>query len=546
MEGGTVILVGMGVILTLVGLALIVGMLAFVFQSMLFRIRAVRCNGRVVEVQQERNKFLPLIEYMTVHGLQKFRPQFWSVHRWNTGDEVAIAYDPANPARARLLEGLSNSIIAGAIYLFTSGALALGLGLAVFIVGIRRPAEQREEDVTAQFIAAAGQGDINTVRRMLASRPNLVNAGTGSRRIVNRPLYAAAKGLHPDIVALLLDRGASADAAVQGATALHATGENLTFDDTEASAKRVKIINLLLDRGANVNARSKAQTTPLFENAGDPKAVELLLAHGADVNVRDDRGRTPILRAATAWDSHAVQLLLDHGADIRARDREGNTALLMASMSGNLPVLELLLSRGAPAKVASDAGATPLHMFAAHAGVPGLDGLDALALLCSLGLRPDVRDHEGKTPLDVARNRLPQQNESSLRKGQNLVQFLSPGGPCDRFARNAPPVSEEERKFIVAGIACTQIGDTDGCARLAWSYDTGTGVQVNKQRAAELYKPACDTGKTWTCFNLARLYANGDGVPKNRAMATTLYRKACEGGDTDACEKLRSRDSRNQ
>ena len=79
---------------------------------------------------------------------------------------------------------------------------------------------------------------------------------------------------------------------------------------------------------------------------------------------------------------------------------------------------------------------------------------------------------------------------------------------------------------------------TDGCAKLAWSYDAGNGVRANKARAAELYKPACETGKVWACFNLALLYEDGDGVPKDKTIAAALFRKACDGGDADACKKV--------
>jgi ankyrin repeat protein len=462
---------------------------------------------------------------------------------------------------ARLGGGPEGRVDVGsAVAAVLGGGFFLAFGIVALVSGSQRPAEKKKEDLANSFIAAAERGDVDTVRRMLARQPDLVNAmetnawvkpGTRVPRnqaiqgfqVLNRPLHAAAKGLQADVVKLLLDRGADASATiVNRVTALHTVGEKVTFDNDEASARRVKIIELLIARGAKVNARSKSLKTPLHANAYDAKAIELLLAHGADVNARDGEGRTPLIRAAAigAWDNtEAVQSLLDHGSDANARDHDGNTALLLAA--GKLPTLELLLSRGASARIANDAGATPLHMFATYdVGVLELRNLDALALLCSSGLRANVRDHAGKTALDIARESLAAENDHPRRKAGigAIVRFLSPGGSCDRFARDSPP-TKEERKFIVSQLACAE-GDAEGCARLGWCYDTGTGVPANRTRAAGLYKPACDAGGMWACFNLALLYASGDGVPKDRAAARTLFRKACDGGDADSCHKLRS------
>ncbi|HSP14701.1 MAG TPA: ankyrin repeat domain-containing protein [Thermoanaerobaculia bacterium] len=439
-----------------------------------------------------------------------------------------------------------------------AGALFLGGGAIGIEVGIHRPAEEAKQEVAKRFIAAAGRGDIETVRRMLANQPDLVNVTEvnlppiGQRvplrrpigaygQIVNRPLQAAAEGLHADVVELLLDRGADVNATLANrVTALHAAGNKITVNADAASAMRSKVIELLIGRGANVNARKRTLQTPLHENVHDQKAVELLLAHGADVNARDDIEETPLLRAAAIpWiDAGVVRVLLDHGADIRARDHDGDTAFVNASI--NLEVLELLLSRGAAPKEANNAGDTALHRFAELGGSAELHALDPAAFLCSAGLRPDVRDRAGKTPADILNDRIAGESDSSrivwLRR---TARFLSAGGPCDQLARSSRPPSKEQRDVTVAEFACTN-GDTEGCAKLAWSYDTGTGVPVNRSRAAQLYGPVCDAGTAWACFNLALLYAAGDGVSKDETLAMAFYRKACDRGDADACLKVRS------
>lgn len=547
----------LGAFCILFGLAIIVPAVTSFFKSLLFRRRAQRCSGRVIDVQQMGKKFQPLIEYVSPHGSQRLRPPSWSAHRWNIGDEAAVAYDPENPGDARLIEGLGDA--GGTFASVLAGALFLGFGVLALVGGIQRPAERKKEEVANRFIAAAGRGDINTVRQMVTNQADLVNAeetnawvkpGTRVPRnraiqgfqVWNRPLHAAAKGLHADVVELLLDRGADANATISGwRTALHEVGDKITYNDDAASARRLKIIELLIARGANVNARSKAQKTPLHENASDPKAVELLLARGADVNARDDMGRTPLLHAAaTGWDtSHAVQLLLDHGADIHVRDHEGNTPLLNAVWAFSAPRIELLLSRGADANVRNDAGTTALHIAADSAAGPSLGrGLPTLALLCSYGLRPDIRDNSGKTPIDIARAKLAGEDDPAWMKRRRAVaQFLSPNGTCNRLARRAHEVSQDEIAFIGADAACAE-EDTDGCAHLGFSYDTGKGVAIDQKRAAELYTKACAKGSYWACGALGYLYSNGEGVAADEPRAAKLYRQACDGGEMTACSNL--------
>ena len=97
---------------------------------------------------------------------------------------------------------------------------------------------------------------------------------------------AAAFGEKPEVVSLLLDRGADINArSISGSTPLHLA----------ASSQTVEIVALLLDRGANINARDMDRETPLHlavrHNTSD--VVELLLYRGADINARNNEGKTP-------------------------------------------------------------------------------------------------------------------------------------------------------------------------------------------------------------------------------------------------------------
>jgi uncharacterized protein len=71
-----------------------------------------------------------------------------------------------------------------------------------------------------------------------------------------------------------------------------------------------------------------------------------------------------------------------------------------------------------------------------------------------------------------------------------------------------------------------------------YKHDTGKGVPVDKARAAQLYKSACDGGNIGSCFNLGLMYDLGRGVTQNKVYASRLYNKACNAGDADSCTNL--------
>ena len=56
--------------------------------------------------------------------------------------------------------------------------------------------------------------------------------------------------------------------------------------------------------------------------------------------------------------------------------------------------------------------------------------------------------------------------------------------------------------------------------------------QKNYQKAAELFKKACDGGNFSSCGYLGSLYANGSGVTNDINKAVELYKKAYIGRDS--------------
>ncbi|MHB0987445.1 MAG: ankyrin repeat domain-containing protein [Bellilinea sp.] len=159
---------------------------------------------------------------------------------------------------------------------------------------------------TLDLFEAAAVGELETVRRIVAAQPELVNAVAPDGF---QPLGLAAFFGHLDVAEFLIDAGAAVDSPSHNplkVMPLHSA----------AAGNRVEIARLLIDRGAPVNARQAEDFTPLHSAAqnGSLEIIQALLAAGAEVNVRDGEGKTPLAFALAENHQQAVELLLENGA----------------------------------------------------------------------------------------------------------------------------------------------------------------------------------------------------------------------------------------
>ncbi len=531
-EAAALLLVG--AIFALVGVAI----LALFIKSFFESFALTSCNGVVVEVEQRNGRYRPTVEYMPMYGAaSRVRSPSWSSVQYGVGQPVEVRYNAARPGEARIAGGAAAQLLGNIIILF-AGLAFFAMGAGVFYVGLKRPEQLKKQQAQEAFINAAGNGELSSVKQMLAADPTLINAVRVRRTggaVVDRPLHAAAKGLHADVVEFLIEHGADPNGTlVTGETPLVMAGSKIALSDDAASARRIEILNLLLDHGARVNAE-RGRTSPLHANAHNQKAAELLIAHGADVRATDSGGDTPLHSAADcSWDnSGTVDLLLQNGAVLDARNQKNETPLLKAAY--NARTAKPLIDHGARTDITNSSGETPLHIAAHYANNPGVE---ALALLCSCGLKADARDNNGNTPLALAQQQLQQETDSVwLQNRRDIVKFLSPGGECARLAKEAHAMSPEEREFLVTREACEN-GAPKRCRHLAWLYDSGKGVKADRARAASLYAKLCADGDSWACGNLGYLHHKGEGVAADEKRAAELYQRACDGDESYACYNL--------
>jgi ankyrin repeat protein len=149
----------------------------------------------------------------------------------------------------------------------------------------------------------------------------------------------------------------------------------------------VEIVRRLLSHGADPNARLKAPLLARQHNSGDPNLGE---------------GASPVMRAARSGDLALMRLLLDAGADVTLSTRAGMTPLLFATAPARrktdktaIEAISLCLDNGADINGVDANGQTALHLAVTQAD-------SIVSYLAERGARLDIKDRQGRTPLDIA------------------------------------------------------------------------------------------------------------------------------------------------
>jgi uncharacterized protein len=167
------------------------------------------------------------------------------------------------------------------------------------------------------FFEACGVGDTAEVARQLAGDPKLATTWTEAGWSA---LHLAAFSGAPEVVQLLLDRGAEVDARAR-------TRFKNTPLQAALLAGQLATAKLLLERGADPLVRQAKGFSPLHEAAllGRRDLVDLLLVAGAEINARANDGRTAVTEAARGKHKQLVDYLIGKG---------GHGAELAPSLSG--------------------------------------------------------------------------------------------------------------------------------------------------------------------------------------------------------------------
>ncbi|MEJ2202268.1 MAG: ankyrin repeat domain-containing protein, partial [Desulfuromonadaceae bacterium] len=94
-----------------------------------------------------------------------------------------------------------------------------------------------------------------------------------------------------------------------------------------------------------------------------------------------------------------IELALEKGADIHATNKSGETALHRAAFVGKVDIIDFLLDQGARINQKNMYDATPLFVAVLR------NQLEAVKKLLACGADPSIRNHEGLSPADQAREK---------------------------------------------------------------------------------------------------------------------------------------------
>jgi ankyrin repeat protein len=127
--------------------------------------------------------------------------------------------------------------------------------------------------------------------------------------------------------------------------------------------------------------------------------AKLLVKYGADVNFLSAGNWSPLHRACKGLPEIA-SFLIERGADIHAQTSDGWTPFEIALWAGHTQIGAYLIEKGADINRANpNRGFTPLHLAAV------LNDVALVQLLVDKGANLQAKDKDGKTPLDIAKEK---------------------------------------------------------------------------------------------------------------------------------------------
>ncbi len=300
----------------------------------------------------------------------------------------------------------------------------------------------RSLDHTQQIKAAILRKDEKTVSRLLDERPDLLSPMLWPTAIFQAKSLALTR--------LLLDRGLNPDECSAPRKPLHLAVYQCLPD----------IVELLIARGADANLRNPLGETPIelldaYEPRpeGDPDAARIrralheagakddlysvirageveplreMLNADPSLAKADSSLGGPLFVAARSGRVEAARLLLEFGADPNKVNSKGNTPLWFAAQSPARPassrvaVMKLLLEAGAEINYRCEDGTTALH-FAAQRGPA-----EVVEFLLSQGARGWIMDDREKTPADHAREMSVATDKEKIVRLFSEVRILDP------------------------------------------------------------------------------------------------------------------------
>lgn len=245
--------------------------------------------------------------------------------------------------------------------------------------------EARDANEATPLMTAAEHNNVALVNMLLEKGANPAN----KNKFNETALTFAARGGHPEIVAVLLTTLVAATDATEKKLALF-----------EALRGGNIVILEMADDAGKPSADPVEKTLDESQYSSWMKTVKLLLDKGVPIEARDEDGSTPLMVAAAYGETDMFKLLLSRGADIHAKSKFGSALMgaacqcAVATMNGTYNIIKILLEKGADPNERGRDGVTPLIAASGMQGDPAV-----LKVLLDAGADPTLKDKHGKTAL---------------------------------------------------------------------------------------------------------------------------------------------------
>ncbi|KAJ3102928.1 Palmitoyltransferase zdhhc17, partial [Phlyctochytrium bullatum] len=166
---------------------------------------------------------------------------------------------------------------------------------------------------------------------------------------------------------------------------------------------QLAVARYLIEKGAEIDAvGGELMATPLqwASRSGHIQMVTLLIHKGSNPLIKDNQGYNALHLAAHAGHSMMLIYLVAIGVDVDSPDTMGRTALMWTAYQGNsIESMNAVITQKATLDMTDSTGYTALHwaVISHH--------LLFAKILIEAGARTDIKDPEGKTPADWAKER---------------------------------------------------------------------------------------------------------------------------------------------
>lgn len=255
------------------------------------------------------------------------------------------------------------------------------------------------------LVGIAERGNAEALRELVAAGAPL----DGQDSMRQTPVMLVARRGNVEMLRILLEAGVAKKDARGTAAAIAMA---IRFGKSDA-------LKLLLSFVKTTDSEDTQGQTMLMLAAasGVPNVVDEILKTHSDVNARDKNDRTALMEAVSQYHDGAeapevnrawvVRTLLEIGADPNLQDKDGNTALIDAAWDANAVLV--LLQGGANINAQNKKGYTALI----NCGDP-----EVAWVLLANHADPSIRDAQGRTALEVAKQYNMKEKEAVLLTGK--------------------------------------------------------------------------------------------------------------------------------